>query len=276
MRDYLFALAMGDFDRALELIKESNPLPSICGTICAHHCEDECRRHDVDQPPSARALKRFAVENSAVKVPPSGVEPGSAGKVAVIGGGPSGLTAAYDLVRQGCAVTVFDREPYMGGAVRHYIPFYRLPDGVIDQDIDEIAEQGVEYKTGMELGRNLSVEQLQKEGYQAVLIALGLPVSHGLKIPGVEGDGILYALDFLKRVKRDNFSFEDSPTVIVVGGGNVAMDVCRSAVRSGAAKVKVVCLECSEEMPAFPWEIEEAAEEGVEFNNSWGPHAIIR
>ncbi len=276
VRDYLFALAMGDFDRALELIKESNPLPSICGTICAHHCEDECRRHDVDQPPSARALKRFAVENSAVKVPPSGVEPGSAGKVAVIGGGPSGLTAAYDLVRQGCAVTVFDREPYMGGAVRHYIPFYRLPDGAIDQDIDEIAEQGVEYKTGMELGRNLSVEQLQKEGYQAVLIALGLPVSHGLKIPGVEGDGILYALDFLKRVKRDNFSFEDSPTVIVVGGGNVAMDVCRSAVRSGAAKVKVVCLECSEEMPAFPWEIEEAAEEGVEFNNSWGPHAIIR
>lgn len=276
VRDYLLAIATGDFDRALALIKASNPLPSICGTICAHHCEDECRRHDVDQPPSIRGLKRFAVENSTVKVPPSEVEPGSAGKVAVIGGGPSGLTAAYDLARQGCAVTVFDREPFMGGAVRHYIPFYRLPDGAIDQDIAEIAEQGVEFKTGMELGRNLSVEQLQKEGYQAVLIALGLPVSHGLKIPGVEGEGILYALNFLKEVKRNNFKFEGKPTVIVVGGGNVAMDVARSAVRCGAAKVKVVCLECGEEMPAFPWEIEEAKEEGVEFNPSWGPHAIIR
>lgn len=276
VRDYLLAVATGDFDRALELIKETNPLPSICGTICAHHCEDECRRHDVDQPPSARGLKRFVVENSSVKVPPSGIAAGSAGKVAVIGGGPSGLTAAYDLARQGCAVTVFDREPYMGGAVRHYIPLYRLPDGVIDNDIDEIAEQGVEYRTGMELGRNLSVEQLEKEGYRAVLIALGLPVSRGLNIPGVEGDGVLYALNFLKGVKRDNFTFEGSPTVIVVGGGNVAMDVARSAVRCGAAKVKVVCLESAGEMPAFPWEIEEAKEEGVEFNPSWGPHAIIR
>lgn len=276
VRDYLLAIATGDFDRALELIKETNPLPAICGTICAHHCEDECRRHDVDEPPSIRGLKRFAVENSSVKVPPSEIAPGSVGKVAVIGGGPSGLTAAYDLVRQGCAVTVFDREPYMGGAVRHYIPFYRLPDGVIDHDIDEIAEQGVEYKTGMELGRNLSVEQLQKEGYQAVLIALGLPVSRGLNIPGVEGDGVLYALNFLQAVKRDNFAFAGNPTVIVVGGGNVAMDVARSAVRCGADKVKMVCLECSEEMPAFPWEVEEAREEGVELNNSWGPHAIIR
>lgn len=276
VRDYLLAIATGNFDRALALIKETNPLPSICGTICAHHCEDECRRHDVDQPPSIRGLKRFAVENSAVKVPPSGVAPGSAGKIAIIGGGPSGLTAAYDLARQGCAVTVFDREPSMGGAVRHYIPFYRLPDEVIEQDINEIAEQGVEFKTGMELGRNLSVEQLQKEGYQAVLIALGLPVSHGLNIPGLEGEGVLYALSFLKDVKRNNFSFEGSPTVIVVGGGNVAMDVARSAVRCGAGAVKVVCLESSDEMPAFPWEIEEAKEENVEFNNCWGPRAVIR
>ena len=276
VRDYLLSIATGNFDRALAIIKETNPLPSICGTICAHHCEDECRRHDVDQPPSIRGLKRFAVENSAAKAPPSGAAPGSRGKVAVIGGGPAGLTAAYDLARQGCAVTVYDREPFMGGAVRHYIPLYRLPDGVIDQDIDEISEQGVEFKTGFELGRNLSVEQLQKEGYGAVLIALGLPVSRGLGIPGVEGDGVLYALNFLKDVKRNSFHFEGSPTVIVVGGGNVAMDVARSAVRCGAAGVKVVCLESADEMPAFPWEIEEAKEENVEFNNSWGPNAIVR
>ncbi len=276
VREYLLAIATGDFDRALAIIKDTNPLPSICGTICAHHCEDECRRHDVDQPPSIRGLKRFAVENSKAKAPRSEVAPGSKGKVAVIGGGPAGLTAAYDLARQGCAVTVFDREPAMGGAVRHYIPLYRLPDGAIDVDIEEIAEQGVEFKPGFELGRNLSVEQLQSEGYGAVLIALGLPVSRGLDIPGVEGEGALYALNFLKDVKRNNFHFEGNPTVIVVGGGNVAMDVARSAVRCGAAAVKVVCLEGAGEMPAFPWEIEEAKEEGVEFNNSCGPHAVIR
>ena len=276
VREYLLSIATGDFDRALAIIKETNPLPSICGTICAHHCEDECRRHDVDQPPSIRGLKRFAVENSKAKAPPSEIAAGSKGKVAVIGGGPAGLTAAYDLARQGCAVTVYDREPFMGGAVRHYIPFYRLPDGAIDPDIEEIAEQGVEFKTGFELGRNLSVEHLEKEGYQAVLIALGLPLSRGLDIPGVEGDGIYYALNFLKEVKRDNFCFEGNPTVIVIGGGNVAMDVARSAVRCGAAGVKVVCLESAEEMPAFPWEIEEAKEEGVEFTNSCGPQAIIR
>ncbi|HPU00827.1 MAG: FAD-dependent oxidoreductase [Firmicutes bacterium] len=276
VRDYLFAIATGDFDRALEIIKETNPLPSICGTICAHHCEDECRRNDVDRPLSIRGLKRFAVENSSVKVPPSGIERGSKGKVAVIGGGPSGLTAAYDLARQGCAVTVYDREPAMGGAVRHYIPLYRLPDEVIDRDVAEIAEQGVEFKTGYELGRNLSLDDLEKEGYKAILIALGLPVSRGLDIPGVEGEGIYYALDFLKRVKRDAFRFEGNPTVIVVGGGNVAMDVARSAVRCGAGSVKVVCLESSEEMPAFPWEIEEAKEEKVEFYNCWGPRAVIR
>ena len=276
VRGYLLAIATGDFDLALAIIKETNPLPSICGTICAHHCEDECRRHDVDQPPSIRGLKRFAVENSRAKAPPSDIARGSRGKVAVIGGGPAGLTAAYDLARQGCAVTVYDREPYMGGAVRHYIPLYRLPDGVIDQDVEEIAEQGVEFKTGFELGRNLSVDQLQEEGYQAVLIALGLPVSRGLDIPGADGEDILYALTFLKEVKRDNFRFEGNPTVIVVGGGNVAMDVARSAVRCGAAGVKVVCLESAGEMPAFPWEIEEAKEEGVEFTNCCGPNAIIR
>jgi len=276
VRDYLLAIATGYFDRALAIIKETNPLPSICGTICAHHCEDECRRNDVDRPPSIRALKRFAVENSAVKAPPSGAAPGSKGKVAVIGGGPSGLTAAYDLARQGCAVTVYDREPSMGGAVRHYIPLYRLPDGVIDQDIEEIAAQGVEFKTGFELGGNLSLDDLEKEGYKAILIALGLPVSRGLDIPGAEGEGIYYALDFLKNVKRHDFRFEGNPTVIVVGGGNVAMDVARSAVRCGAGAVKVVCLESSDEMPAFPWEIEEAKEENVEFNNCWGPRAVIR
>jgi NADPH-dependent glutamate synthase beta subunit-like oxidoreductase/coenzyme F420-reducing hydrogenase delta subunit len=275
VRDYVFSIATGDFDRALAIIKETNPLPFICGTICAHPCEDDCRRNDVDEPVSIRGLKRFAVEYGRASVPPAGAQKDK-GKVAIIGAGPSGLTAAFDLARRGCAVTVFDREPAAGGAVRHYIPLYRLPDEVIDRDIEEIAAQGVTFRFGVELGRDLTIEKLEQEGYQAILLALGLPVSRGLNIPGVEGEGIFYALPFLKQVKREGFKFEGSPTVIVIGGGNVAMDVARSAVRCGAGKVKVVCLESTEEMPAFPWEIEEAREEGVEFNCSWGPNAVIR
>lgn len=275
-RDYLLAIATGDFDEALSVIKETNPLPFVCGTICAHHCEDECRRNDVDKPPSIRALKRFAIEYGKAKVKPPADEPKVSGKVAVIGAGPSGLTAAFDLARMGADVTVFDREDAAGGAVRHYIPLYRLPDNVVDQDIEEIAEQGVNFKFGAELGKDISIEKLEKEGYQAILLAMGLPVSRGLNIPGTEGDGVLNALPFLKAVKREGFKFEGSPTVVVIGGGNVAMDVARSAVRAGAGKVKLSCLECDDEMPAFSWEIEEAKEEGIEINTSWGPNAILR
>ncbi len=275
-RDYLLAIATGDFDRALAIIKETNPLPFVCGTICAHHCEDECRRNDVDKPPSIRALKRFAVEYGNAKVLPPAEGPEVSGKVAIIGAGPAGLTAAFDLARQGADVTVYDREDSAGGAVRHYIPLYRLPDASIDKDIEEIAEQGVKFKFGEELGKDISIEGLEKEGYDSILLAMGLPVSRGVDITGTDGEGILYALPFLYEVKRKGFKFEGSPTVIVIGGGNVAMDVARSAVRAGAGKVKLTCLEGDAEMPAFEWEIEEAREEGVEFNNSWGPKAIVR
>jgi len=276
VRDYLLAIATGDFDRALAIIKETNPLPFVCGTICAHHCEDECRRNDVDKPPSIRGLKRFAVENGKAKIQPLEGEPKLKGKVAVIGAGPSGLTAAFDLARQGAEVNVFEREESAGGAVRHYIPLYRLPDEAVDQDIDEIAEHGVEFKYGVEFGKDITIDQLKEEGYKSVVLALGLPVSKGLNIPGTEGDGVLYALPFLKAVKREGFKFEGSPTVVVIGGGNVAMDVARSALRAGAGKVKLACLECDDEMPAYEWEIEEAREEGVEFNTSWGPDKIAR
>ena len=275
-RDYLLAIATGDFDRSLAIIKETNPLPFVCGTICAHHCEDECRRNDVDKPPSIRGLKRFAVEHGKAKVLPPVDGSKVKGKVAVIGAGPAGLTAAFDLARLGASVTVFDRETMAGGAVRHYIPLYRLPDEAVDQDIAEIAEQGVTFKYGVAMGKDITIEKLEQEGYEAILLAMGLPLSRGLNIPGVEGDGVLNALPFLQDVKREGFKFSGNPNVIVIGGGNVAMDVARSALRAGAGKVKLACLECDEEMPAFEWEIEEAKEEGVEFNPSWGPKAIER
>lgn len=275
-RDYLLAIATGDFDGALSIIKETNPLPFVCGTICAHHCEDECRRHDVDKPPAIRALKRFAVEYGKATIKPLEGGPTVSGKVAIIGAGPAGLTAAFDLARMGADVTVFDKESSAGGAVRHYIPLYRLPDEVVDKDIAEIEEQGVKFKFNVELGKDITLEKLEQEGYKAILLAMGLPVSRGLELPGSEGDGILNALPFLQSVKREGFKLEGDPTVIVIGGGNVAMDVARSALRAGASKVKLACLECDEEMPAFPWEIEEAKEEGVEFYPSWGPKAIVR
>ncbi len=275
VRGYLFAIASGDFDGALEIIKRTNPLPFICGTVCAHYCEDQCRRAEVDQPLSIRALKRAAVEYGCSRVLPA-KKTAEAGKVAIIGGGPGGLTAAYDLAVRGCRVTVFDREQSMGGALRHYVPLYRLPDEVMDRDIAEIAALGVKFRYGRQLGSNLTLAQLEREGYQAILLALGLPISRKIDLPGVEGEGVFYALPFLNKVKRENFRLENSPGVIVVGGGSVAMDAARCAVRAGAGKVKVICLESPEEMPASPREIKETREEGVEFYCSWGPGEIRR
>ncbi|NLZ28943.1 MAG: FAD-dependent oxidoreductase [Firmicutes bacterium] len=274
IREYIYSIATGNFDEALDKIRETNPLPAICGTICAHHCEEECRRNDVDKPLSIRGLKRFAVENGKAlleRMP----KPDPEKKVAVIGGGPSGLVAAWDLAMQGCAVTVFDREKLMGGAVRHYIPLYRLPDEEIERDVKVFRDAGIEFKDGVELGKDISIAELKDQGYGAILLALGLQKSRTVPIPGVEHPKVLKALPFLKAVKRDGFLFEDNPTVIVIGGGNVAMDVARSSVRCGAKKVKAVCLEAEDEMPAFEWEIEEAREEGVEIICSNGPVSVL-
>lgn len=273
VRDYLFSIATGNFDEALNIIRNANPLPGICGTICAHHCEDECRRQDVDKPLSIRGLKRFAVEKGSAE-PVEAPEPDPSKKVAVVGGGPSGLTAAWDLALQGCEVTVFDREKYMGGAVRHYIPSYRLPDEVMDKDVAELEKIGVKLKPETEIGSDISLTELKEQGFRAILLAMGLPKSRTLPIPGADSPSVVEALPFLQKVKREGYRFEGSPTVIVIGGGNVAMDVARSSVRSGAGKVKLVCLECDEEMPAFSWEIDEAKEEGVEMYPAWGPKEI--
>jgi NADPH-dependent glutamate synthase beta subunit-like oxidoreductase/coenzyme F420-reducing hydrogenase delta subunit/ferredoxin-like protein FixX len=272
VREYLRLIAIGDFNRSLEVIKRANPVSAVCGTICAHHCEDECRRQNVDEPLSIRGLKRAAVEfGQADFAAPASVD--TTKKVAIIGSGPAGLIAAFDLALQGCPVTIFEREKYLGGAPRNFIPLYRLSDETVDRDIDNLKKLGVEFRTGVEFGTDFGLEALKKEGFKAVLIAVGLTASRGLPIPGADHSDVLLALEFLKAAKRENFRL-DGREVIVIGGGNVAMDVARSAVRCGAAKVRLACLESEKEMPAFSWEIEEAKEEGVEFNCSWGPKAI--
>ena len=272
VREYLRLIAIGDFDRALATIKRDNPLSAVCGTICAHHCEDECRRQNVDEPLSIRGLKRAAVEFGQADFPvPAEKDPEK--KVAIIGSGPAGQLAAFDLALEGCAVTVFEREQFFGGAPRNFIPLYRLPDETVEQDIENLKKIGVEFKSGLEFGTDFDVEGLKKEGFKVILIAVGLTASRGLPIPGADHQEILLALEFLRAAKRENFRL-DGREVVVIGGGNVAMDVARSAVRCGAAKVRLACLESADEMPAFPWEIEEAQEEGVEMNPSWGPKAV--
>ncbi len=271
-REYLRLIAIGDFDRSLEVVKRVNPLSSVCGTICAHHCEDECRRHNVDEPLSIRGLKRAAVEygKAHIQAPPADENK----KVAIIGSGPAGQIAAFDLALQGCKVVVFEREKDLGGAPRNFIPLYRLPDETVDKDIEDLKKMGVEFKPGVEFGTDITLDNLKNDGFKAVLVAAGLCASRGLPISGADHEDVLMALQFLRTSKRDDYRL-DGREVIVIGGGNVAMDVARSAVRCGASKVRLACLEAHEEMPAFSWEIEEAEEEGVEFHCSWGPSSIM-
>lgn len=273
VQEYVRQISVGDYDKAVEAIVAPNPLASVCGMICAHPCETECRRKDVDEAVSIRALKRFALENGnwpAVNKPAVTRNE----KIAVVGGGPAGLAAAKDLAEMGFAVTLFERSAEAGGAITNFIPHYRLPMAAMRKDVARVAELGVEIKAGAELGKDFSIDELASD-YQAIVLALGLPVSRAIPIPGADAKDVLLALPFLNSAKYHNFKFEPGRTVLVIGGGNVAMDVARTALRCGAETVKLACLECGSTMPAFRWEIEEALEEGVEMHPAWGPQRIM-
>jgi NADPH-dependent glutamate synthase beta subunit-like oxidoreductase/coenzyme F420-reducing hydrogenase delta subunit len=222
-------------------------------------------------------LKRFVVESTrkyrisrrkTLKPQQSKKE-----RIAVVGSGPSGLTAAYDLVRMGYHVEVFERQPTPGGLLGHAIPRYRLPYEVVQEDIEDILSAGVVLKSGYEIGRRDSIDDLFERGYSAVLLATGLSESRTLNIPGIDSRGIVLALPFLKSVLSPKPP-QLGDRVVVIGGGNVAIDAARSARRIGAGKVSMVCLESAEEMPAWKWEVEEAREEGISIMNSWGPRAV--
>jgi len=274
-RGYLAAIATGDFNRAAQIVLETNPLPFICATICSHPCEEKCRRGQPDKPLSIRAVKRVAMEQGT-PAPVPAPTPSHSEKVAVIGSGPAGLTAGHDLARLGYRVTIFEREAMPGGAMAHFVPIYRLPREMVAKDIEAIQALGVDIRTKKALGRDMTLAQLKRRGFKAVLLSLGLPLSRKLRIPGEEGEGVLLALPFLRAVNLEGYRLPPGKRVIVIGGGNVAIDAARTALRAGAKTVLMVCLESAQEIPASPWEIAEAREEGIEISCSWGPKQIVR
>ncbi len=268
---YLSAVAEGRFTDALEIVMQRNPLPSVCGRVCLRPCEEGCRRCNLDEPVAIAALKRAAADHGAYPLPrPMGTRPE---RVAIIGSGPTGLTAAHDLAQLGMKVTLFEEKPKLGGMLRYGIPNYRLPDDALDRDIGHIVSLGVETITGVRVGRDLNLDELAQT-FDAVLIAAGLQGSRSVPIDGAHLPQVMTALDFLER-SASGEKLDLGERVVVVGGGNVAMDVARTAIRQHAQSVDVICLESRDEMPASEHEIEDATLEGANVHCSWGPHAVI-
>ena len=260
---YVALVREGRYEDALRVIKEENPFPGICGRICNHRCETACNRGLVDEPIAIKDLKRFIVDQVYAK-PRQKVEPvprTRPERIAIIGSGPCGLTAAMDLVKQGYGVTVFEALPVAGGMLRVGVPEYRLPSWIVDREVQDIIDLGVELRLNTPV---TNLDDLFNEGFNAVLIAVGAHEGKKLRIPGADLDGVMINTIFLRDTRLGNPPDIRGRTVLVLGGGNVAMDVARTAVRLGASKVKVACLESREKMPAHPWEIAEAEEEGVE------------
>ena len=274
VRGYIELIARGRYREALDLIRDVLPFPSVCGRICHHPCEQECRRSDVDEPASIRDLKRFVAEYDYPESPVTEQPLQDGEKVAIVGAGPAGLTAALDLAKRGYRPTVFEKFPVAGGILATAVPTYRLPRAVLQKDVDAILAQGVELKTGVEVGKDVSLDDLRSQGLKAVVLALGLAKSRGLPIPGPDAAGVTLALPFLEA-----FAFGKKPDmgteVVVIGGGNVAIDVARSAVRAGAKRVRMVCLENEEEQPAWDWETKEALEEGIDTVYRLGPTRVV-
>jgi NADPH-dependent glutamate synthase beta subunit-like oxidoreductase/NAD-dependent dihydropyrimidine dehydrogenase PreA subunit len=315
---YVALIAEGRYEEAYRLAREPNPLASICGRVCAHPCETACRRGDIDHPIAIRALKRFLTERHGPESKhPVDVNAGRGQqklpfRIAVIGGGPVGLSAAHDLALMGYSVTIFEAAPVAGGMLYLGVPEYRLPRDVVEAQVREILAAGdITLKLNHAAGRDFAIADLRGQGFDAILLAVGAHTSRDLSIPGVDLDGVHKGIDFLLNVNL-GYRFTIGKKVIVIGGGNVAMDVARSAAREvlrqhapgveshepstenvtaiatkemvdvslsalrlGAQEVHLVCLESRKEMPAALEEIAEAEEEGIILHPGLGPHRMV-
>ncbi len=278
VQGYVKLASQGRYTEALELIKKHNPFPAVCGRVCPRLCEEDCTRGDIDEAVAVDDIKKFIAEqdlNKDVRYIPRKRHDYSDKKIAIIGGGPSGLTCAYDLSIYGYDVTVFEKENKLGGMLTLGIPSYRLEKDVIEAEIDIIREMGVKFETGVEVGKDVPIQELRDKGFNAFYVAIGAQSGRKLGLEGEDANEVLSGVDFLRMINLSQ------PTnvkgkVVVIGGGNVAIDVARSAVRlNSVVQTDIFCLETRENMPAHAEEVEEALAEDVNINNSWGPTRII-
>ena len=283
VQGYLKLAAEGRYKDALALIKKDNPLPAICGRICNKRCEEACTRGNIDKAVSIDAVKKFLAEQDLkaetryipeVTIASNRLDHWEQ-KIAIIGAGPAGLSCAYYLATKGYKPTIFEKNKKCGGMLTYGIPSYKLEKDVIEAEIDVIRELGVEIKTGVEVGKDVTIEELRKQGYEAFYVAIGC---QGGRLPGINGEdakGVDIAVNFLHNAAED-LSQKLDGDVVVVGGGNVAVDCARTALRFGASKVSMFSLETREEMPASNEEISETLEENIEINNAWGPKEVLK
>jgi len=274
VRSYIELAARGRWREAIDVIRERLPFASVCGRVCHHPCEANCRRAGVDEAVAIREVKRFVSEQQGASGATVRRVVQDKAPVAIVGAGPAGMAAALDLALLGYRPTVFEKFAVAGGIPATAIPPYRLPRDVLQQDIDWICAHGVTVVTGVEIGKDKTLADLKSEGFAAIVIATGLALSRTLPIPGANHERVYPVLDFLTAVCSDRAPRIGSD-VVVIGGGNVAMDAARTAVRLGATRVRAMCLEAEDEMPAWDWERSEAAEEGVGFIHRRGPTDIV-
>ncbi len=276
VRQYVQLIAERRFAEAYASIRNLNPLPGVCGRICTHPCENACKRGQVEEPIAIAALKRFASDGpwagqykEALPGKPSGH------KVAVVGSGPAGLSAAHDLALLGHRVTIFEALPVLGGMLRVGVPAYRLPKDVLEEEIQAIVDLGVEVKTGVRIGDQINLADLSEKGYEAVFVSIGAHKDRRLGIAGEdEFEGVVSAVSFLRAVNQGE-NPKVGKSVAVIGGGNTAVDSARSALRFGAKRVHILYRRTSEEMPAAGGEVEEAAAEGVQISYLTSPLEIL-
>ncbi len=276
IQGYLKLASQGRYTEALQLIKEENPFPAVCGRVCPRKCESSCTRGDLDAPIAIDEVKKFIAQKELDAetrfIPKKRHDYGK--KIAIVGAGPAGLSCAYYLAIDGYKVTVFEKEKALGGMLTMGIPSYRLEKDVVNAEIDILREMGVAFKTGVDVGRDVTLDDLRGEGFEAFYMAIGAQSGRKIGIEGEDAEGVMTGVDFLRKVNLGEEMTLGGKT-LVIGGGNVAIDVARTATRVGASSVDMYCLESSGNMPALQEEIDEATEEDIVINNAWGPKRVV-
>ena len=281
VQGYLKLAAQGKYKEALQLIKRDNPFPAVCGRICNRRCEDACTRGTIDQAVAIDEVKRFIAQqdlNAETRFVPEKVIPKVDGefeeKIAIIGGGPAGLSCAYYLAEKGYRPTVFEKEKQPGGMLMHGIPEFRLEKDVIEAEIDVLRALGVEFHCGVEVGRNVTIPELREQGYKGFYVAIGLQSGGRLGVPGEDAEGVKAGIELMREVNLEGKK-SLSGRVVVIGGGNIGADVARTALRCGAEKVSLYCLEDYDSMPMGVEDRTECEEDGIEIHAGWGQTEIL-